>query len=94
METEKKDLFFLCGTPSKYTAFGLFPQFLDSKRPSDKRDWAHCPKCNAKGLVYYGATEKLDCCKQNPGHSLAGVHQEKIEEAIQSAENYRFGKIA
>lgn len=94
VETEKKDLFFLCGTPQKYIAFGLFPEYLASKRQSDERGWAHCPECDVKGLVYFGATEKLNCCNQNPGHSLAGVYQEKMDEAIRLAENYRFGKIA
>lgn len=61
---------------------------------SEERWWAHCPACGATGIVLYGATEKLNCCGDNPGHSLAAVSDDVLRQAMLKASNHRFGRVA
>ena len=99
-----KDLFVLWGEPqdpcdvyaqnNMNGCYGLFHSDEYGYFVSDVRYWAHCPACNTVGLVFFGATEKLCCCVENPGHSLASIDNYKIVFAAEKARNYRFGKIA
>jgi len=102
VQATSKDLFLLWGEPQDpwkvgqdniSGCYGLFHND-DEYIVSEARYWACCSECNKVGIVLFGATEKLHCCSKNPGHSLAPVNYEKVEDAAEKARNYRFGRIA
>jgi len=107
VEATKKDLFILWGEPQDpwnvdqdiSGCYGLFRNDEYGNNEylyivSNARYWAYCSECNTIGLVLFGATEKLHCCDNNHGNSLAPVDTERITVAADKARNYRFGKIA
>lgn len=86
----------------KEGCIGLFrdnrcPKELDGYEEwivSDDRYWAKCSACGRVGIVLMGATEKLNCCPNNPGHSLSPVDNGEISKAAKKARNFRFSAVA
>lgn len=52
--------------------------------------WAKCPACGKIDIVYFAATELLDCCKNNPGIDLISIDDGTFAAAANDAK--RFGR--